>query len=163
MKYTTQRTTKKRTRQLTPAASSTAREIEAAMSDPANPSREAIVSALLRMTEHVLLYPSLASGELAAEVYRATVRAWQATRPRDSAGLPNPEDEREREGADLHELLHDALHVLTVERQQDELDTEGQSDDQGDNGRAPVDLNLWRQSHPRPIKSCVVDVKGVGE
>jgi hypothetical protein len=148
---------------ITPGSASTAREIEAAMSDPTNPSREAIVSALLRMTEHLLLSPSPVSGELAAELYRATVRAWQAARPRDSTGLPNPEDEREREGAALHELLHDALHGLTVETQQDELDTEEQSDGQGDNEYAPVDLNLWRQVHPRPIKNCVVDVKGGGE
>lgn len=140
-------TTPKR-RQSTRLFTSTAREMAESI-----PNGQLVI-ALCAMASFIMRFTPK-GGELARDIHLAIGRAWMDYRHHvgdDAWNSPT-----ERRAADLHSKVLIALR--TKARETDNPPAEI-PDGSAPHTTEPIDLNLWRQVHPRTIKRCIVDVKG---
>jgi hypothetical protein len=159
---------KKNTKRRRPTAAfwTTAEELKAIID--AGASSELAQDTNDRLTEMVgwMIEHTPEGGQLAADIYLAIALAWKAARA--DYGYENANHPTERGISALHgNLLITAQpekHVGFSLRPSPAGDpTEDQDEVPEDipavnspSAGAPQDLNLWRQSHPRTIKQCIV-------
>lgn len=124
----------------------------------------------LRLTEMAgsMINGTVEGGQLAREIYMAIGRAWEAQRVQ--YGYINLNHPTERWIVNMHAAFLNELEretrdgVRPRESHTEEAIPEETPEEMpgviAPRIDEPVDLNLWRQVHPRTIKRCIVDVKG---
>jgi hypothetical protein len=134
-----------------------ARDIEALFNLPdLNHDAEEVSLQLTEMAAW-LINNSENGGALARAIYLAIGRTWEENR------AAADHDERERQTCNFHKQLLEELETVqgdpTLKERMAEIEAEAETVAVPQNNE-PMNLNLWRQSHARPIKRCIVDVKG---
>jgi hypothetical protein len=100
---------------------------------------------------HVVLIATINPTWIAARLYMASSDAWDEARA--EYGYENVMDEREQAIVRSHRPLIDLLRAIQKGETEETPSVETPTTDR------PVDLNLWRQSRPRPIKRVVVTIE----
>jgi hypothetical protein len=113
----------------------------------------------LRLTEMAgwMICNTPEGGQLAQDIYKAIGRAWEAAR--GIYGDTNMSHPTEREIVRFHGELLDELERDTDPTEQAHR-RNTKTPEATPRQDEPIDLNLWRQSHARPVKQCIVDAEG---